>query len=155
MHIESGACVNIVCLTEFKLLAGKHLFSIPVTGKIYINTGVSPRIFHWKKTKREGIRFSFIPELTEDENGFVKLFVEHLVAPWHLSCAFLSGTSLLVWTLDKCTHFHHEFGDVTISISQLESQHRDYRNFLTFKQTVLEVFLDFSRKHETAPDPIP
>lgn len=106
--------------------------------------------------KREWICSSFIPELIEDSKGFDKLVVEHLVAPWELSRAFLSGNSHLVRTLEKCTHFHYEFGDLT-SIIQLESRHRDYSNFLDFKGTALEVFLNISRRHErntSKPNPL-
>lgn len=35
MHIESDVCVMIA-----------RLFSVPVIGKIYINTGGAPQIFH-------------------------------------------------------------------------------------------------------------
>jgi len=39
VQIESNAYAMMAHLKEFKLLAEKHLFSIPVINQIYINTG--------------------------------------------------------------------------------------------------------------------
>lgn len=139
----------IAQLKEFQLQAEKHLCRIPVIDQTYIYTEGHLLIFQWKKKKkRERIRTSFIPELIEGDKGFMRLVVKHLVAPWQLSHAFLSGTSHLVRTLEKCPHFHYEFGDLTTNIIQLESQHRDYSNFLAFKETALEVFFNISKRHE-------
>ena len=100
---------------------------------------------------------SLIPKLIEDTKGSDKLVMEHLVAPWQLSHVFLSSTSHLVWTLEKYAHFHYEFGHLTTSIVQLQSWHKDYSNFLAFKGTALEVFLNISRKHKrntSKPNPL-
>lgn len=89
----------IAQLKEFKLQAEKHLCSIPVTDQIYIYTEGHLLNLHWKKKKRENTCSSFISEFIEDDKGFIKLVVEHLVAPWQLSHASLSATSHLVQTL--------------------------------------------------------
>lgn len=103
-------------LKEFKLQAEKHLCGVPVIEQTYIYIEGHLLIFHWNK-KREKIHSSFIPELIEDKKGYNKLVVAHLVAPWQLSHGFLSSTSHLVQTLEKCPHFHCEFEDLTINIT--------------------------------------
>lgn len=138
----------IAQLKEFQLQAEKHLCRTPVIDQTHIYTEGHLLIFQWKKKKRERTRASFIPELIEDDKGFMRLVVEHLVAPWHLSHTFLSGTSHQVRSLEKCPHFHYEFGGLITNIIQLESQHRDYSNFLAFKGTALEAFFNISRGHE-------
>lgn len=93
---ESDPYAMSAHLKEFKLLAEKYLFNIPVINQIYINTRGASQNLSLKENEKRGIHFSFIPELTEDGKRFDQLVVEHLVAPWQLSHAFLCGTSNLV-----------------------------------------------------------